>query len=168
MTEPRWLDRDEERLWLAFIRMRRTLDVAIDTQLAEAGLSAADYDVLAPLSESDGQTLRVRDLAIRIGWDRSRIAHQLRRMEQRQLLTRYDCSTDGRGTMVRLTDHGRSVITAAAPGHVETVRRVLFDQLDRDDRTRLTAIAERVVDAAGSAGLSRTGSRASTRRGAPT
>ncbi|MEV4138989.1 MarR family transcriptional regulator [Dactylosporangium sp. NPDC049742] len=157
MTEPRWLDRDEERMWLAFLRMRRTLDVAIDGQLAEAGLSAADYDVLAPLSESDGQVLRVRDLAAGIGWDRSRIAHHLRRMEQRGLVARSECRTDGRGTMVRLTEQGRAMITAAAPGHVATVRRVLLDQLDPDDLVRLTAIAERVVEVAGSAGTARTG-----------
>jgi len=167
MTGPRWLSDDEQRLWLAMIRMRRVIDVAVDTQLAEAGLSAADYDLLAPLSAVEGQTTRVRELAALVGWDRSRIAHQLRRMEERGLITRFECTTDGRGTMVRLTDRGRDTITAAAPGHVETVRRVLFDQLDERDVTALTAIAERVVNASGPIGTARTGSRAAARRSAP-
>ena len=167
MSGQRWLSASEHRTWLAFIRMRRSMDVAIDTQLAEAGLSAADYDVLAPLSESETQILRVRDLAELIGWDRSRIAHQLRRMELRGLVARSPSPAGGRGTMVRLTDQGREAITAAAPGHVAVVRQVLFAQLDEHDRERLTAIAERVIEAAGEAGASRTGSRASVRRSAP-
>ncbi|MFG3301886.1 MarR family winged helix-turn-helix transcriptional regulator [Micromonospora chersina] len=156
MTQPRWLNPEEQRLWLAFLRMRRAIDAAIDGQLAEAGLSPADYDVLAPLSQS-GEALRVRDLAALIGWDRSRIAHQLRRMEQRGLVARSGSTTDRRGTLVHLTDLGRTAITTAAPGHVETVRRVLFDQLDQHDLTGLTDIAERVADAAGLSGISRTG-----------
>jgi DNA-binding MarR family transcriptional regulator len=156
MTQPRWLNPEEERLWLAFLRMQRAIDVTIDGQLAEAGLSPADYDVLAPLSQR-GEALRVRDLAALIGWDRSRIAHQLRRMEQRGLVARSGSTTDRRGTLVHLTDLGRTAITTAAPGHVETVRRVLFDQLDQDDLTHLTDIAERVADAAGLPGISRTG-----------
>ncbi|MEU9741247.1 MarR family transcriptional regulator [Micromonospora chersina] len=156
MTQPRWLNPEEQRLWLAFLRMRRAIDVAIDGQLAEAGLSPADYDVLAPLSQS-GKALRVRDLAAQIGWDRSRIAHQLRRMEQRGLVVRSGSTTDRRGTLVHLTDLGRTAITTAAPGHVETVRRVLFDQLDQHELTQLTTIAERVADAAGLTGISRTG-----------
>ena len=140
-------------MWRAFLRMRRALDVAVDRQLAEVGLSTADYEVLVPLSEVEGRTLRVRDLAAGIGWDRSRIAHQLRRMEQRGLVCRFECATDGRGTMVRLTEEGYAAIAAAAPGHVATIRRLLVDQLDPEDVVRLTAIADRVV-AAGPPGTS--------------
>jgi DNA-binding MarR family transcriptional regulator len=151
MTEARWLTAEEDRMWRAFLQMQRALALAVDHQLAEAGLSAADFAVLVPLSETEDRALRVRDLAIGIGWDRSRIAHQLRRMEQRGLVSRFECPTDGRGTMVWLTDEGYAAIVAAAPGHVETVRRLLVDLLDAEDLARLTAIAERVVTATSSA-----------------
>ncbi|SCL17213.1 MarR family winged helix-turn-helix transcriptional regulator [Micromonospora inyonensis] len=149
MTEPRWLDEQESRMWRAYLRMHRAVEVAVDRQLSEAGISRPDYEVLVPLSEAEGRTMRVRNLAIWLGWNRSRIAHQLRRMEQRGLITRFECSADARGTMVRLTDQGYAAVVAAAPGHVETVRNVLVDQLDQDEIAQLTAIAERVVAAAG-------------------
>ncbi|WP_116076507.1 MarR family winged helix-turn-helix transcriptional regulator [Asanoa ferruginea] len=153
MTEPRWLDPQERRMWRGYLRMQRAVDVALGRQLAEAGISRPDYEVLVPLSEADGRTLRVRDLASWLGWDRSRISHQLRRMEERGLITREDCVSDARGTMVRLTDKGYEITVTAAPGQVDTVRRVLFDQLGPGEIDQLTTIAERVAGAAGYAHL---------------
>jgi DNA-binding MarR family transcriptional regulator len=74
-------------------------------------------------------------------------------MEQRGLITRSDCPEDARGTMVRLTDQGYDAVAAAAPGHVEIIRRVLIDLMDPDEMAQLTAIAERVAAAAGYAHL---------------
>ncbi|MGI5519894.1 MarR family winged helix-turn-helix transcriptional regulator [Micromonospora sp. CA-259024] len=153
MTEPRWLNPQERRTWRAYLRMQRAVEVAADRQFGAAGVSRPEYEVLVPLSEAEGRTLRVRDLARWLGWDRSRIAHQLRRMEQRGLVTRSDCPEDARGTMVRLTDQGYEAVAAAAPGHVEIIRRVLIDLLDPDEMAQLTAIAERVAAAAGYADL---------------
>jgi len=145
MTDERWLDDDESRMWRAFVRMNRAIAIAVERQFARAGLSSADYEILAALSETERHTLRVRDLGTWIGWDRSRLAHQLRRMEQRGLVTRSECAADGRGTMVHLTEPGLAAVTAVAPGHVEVVRRVFVDQLDADDIARLNAIADRVI-----------------------
>ncbi len=136
-------------MWRAFVGMRRALDLAVERQLAEAGLSTADYELLVPLSEAPGLVLRVRDLGRTVAWDRSRLAHQLRRMEQRGLVSRFECPTDARGTMVRLTDKGREVIESAAPGHVEAVRRHLVDLLTPDEIDAILRISERVIDASG-------------------
>ncbi len=136
-------------MWRAFVGMRRALDLAVERQLAEAGLSTADYELLVPLSEAPGLVLRVRDLGRAVAWDRSRLAHQLRRMEQRGLVSRFECPTDARGTMVRLTDKGREVIQAAAPGHVETVRRHFVDLLTSEEIDAIRRLSERVIDASG-------------------
>ncbi len=136
-------------MWRAFVGMRRALDLAVERQLAEAGLSTADYELLVPLSEAPGLVLRVRDLGRAVAWDRSRLAHQLRRMEQRGLVSRFECPTDARGTMVRLTDKGREVIELAAPGHVEAVRRHFVDLLTPDEIDAILRISERVIDASG-------------------
>jgi DNA-binding MarR family transcriptional regulator len=145
MTGPRWLDDDESRMWRAYVRMNHAIAIAVERQLTEAGLSSADYEILAALSEAEHHTLRVRDLGTWIGWARSRIAHQLRRMEQRGLVKRSECPADGRGIMVQLTEPGLAAVTAAAPGHVEIIRRVFVDQLGADDIVRLTDIADRVI-----------------------
>jgi DNA-binding MarR family transcriptional regulator len=153
MTEPRWLDARERRMWRAYLRMQRAIEVALVRQLGEAGISRTDFEVLVPLSEAENRTTRVRDLASWLGWDRSRISHQLRRMEERGLITREDCAEDARGTLVRLTDKGYEITVEAAPGQVETVRRVLVDLLEPDELDQLTTIAERVAGAAGYANL---------------
>lgn len=134
----------EARLWRTFLDMRRGLDAAIEGHLAGAGLSTADYQLLVPLSEAPAGELRARDLGRDVGWDRSRLSHQLRRMEQRGLLSRWDCPTDARGTMIGLTPAGRKAVEAAAPGHVATVRRYFIDLLSPAEIDTLTAVATRV------------------------
>ncbi len=139
MTEPRWLDESEAALWRGFLAARVAVDAAVERDLAGVGLSTADWQLLVPLSESPEDTLRARDLARVVGWDRSRLSHQLRRMEARGLLTRAECPTDARGTMVGLTPAGRALVVQAAPGHVATVRAVFVDVLDPDQAAALTA-----------------------------
>ena len=96
--------------------------------------------------------LRTRELGTEIGWDRSRLSHQISRMERRGLVAREECSEDGRGSMVRLTDTGRSAIEGAAPAHAETVRRYFFDRLSEEELDALTAVFERLL-----AGMERSG-----------
>jgi DNA-binding MarR family transcriptional regulator len=147
MAATRWLDDEEARAWRAFLQMRRELDSVLESQLTrDAGLSAADYALLVPLSEASGGQLRARDLARTVGWEKSRLSHQVRRMEQRGLIDRLQCPSDGRGSFVRLTDDGRRAVENAAPKHVETVRAVFFDQLSRSDVRALARMSERILD----------------------
>lgn len=143
--EPRWLDEREQRAWRAFLDLHRALALGIDRQLAENGLSGADYHVLVPLSESTGGGLRPRDLAATTRWDRSRLAHQLQRMEQRGLVARRKCADDRRGTIVALTDAGFEAVRRAAPGHVEWVRTHFIDLLTDEELDLLTTLSRRVV-----------------------
>lgn len=140
----RWLNEREARMWRAYLGMRRSIDQALDQQLAEFGLSSADYALLVPLSESADGVLRARELARAVGWDRSRLSHQLRRMEQRGLVTRFGCPSDARGTMIGLTDEGRRIVERAAPGHVATVRRHFVDRLTPEQVDQLAETCERV------------------------
>ncbi|MGH8878467.1 MAG: MarR family winged helix-turn-helix transcriptional regulator [Stackebrandtia sp.] len=146
MNDPQWLDEREQCLWRTWRQMYTDLDTALDRELAqESGLSGADYAVLVPLSEAPDGRLRARELRTEAGWDRSRIAHQLRRMEKRGLLVREDCTEDARGTMASLTAAGREAIEAAAPGHVAAVRRYFIDQLTDTEVDTLREVAERVL-----------------------
>jgi DNA-binding MarR family transcriptional regulator len=145
VTEPRWLDEREQRMWRAFGDMRRQLDSAMERQLNGESLSGADYHLLVPLSEAPGQRLRARDLRRVVDWDRSRLSHQIRRMEQRGLISREECPGDARGTVIRLTPEGRGAMESATPGQVETVRRLFIDQLTPEEIESLTSIAHRVL-----------------------
>jgi DNA-binding MarR family transcriptional regulator len=90
-------------------------------------LSLADYDVLVALSERGPQ--RINELGEVLGWEQSRLSHQLRRMRGRGLVSRHGSGDDRRGATVELTDAGDSALEAAAPGHVELVRSIVFDGL---------------------------------------
>lgn len=147
MTKPRWLDPQQAHVWRAYLSLNQRLAAALDDQLLrDSGLSTADYTVLVPLSEAPDGVMRARELGASIGWDRSRVSHHVRRMSERGLVVREECSEDGRGTMVRLTRAGRSAIEAAAPGHVAAVRRHVFDHLTRDELATLGAVFDRLID----------------------
>jgi DNA-binding MarR family transcriptional regulator len=145
-TEPAWLDETEARAWRGYMRMRTLLHAQILRELArEAGLSGPDYDVLSNVSEAPGRRARLGDLAARMAWSRSRLSHHITRMERRGLVTREDCTSDGRGAFVVLTDAGWRAIRGAAPGHVASVRRHFIDLLSREQLDALAEISRTVV-----------------------
>jgi DNA-binding MarR family transcriptional regulator len=145
-TEPQWLDEAEDRAWRGYMRMRTLLHAQIVRDLArESGLSGPDYDVLSNVSEAEGRRERLAALAARMAWSRSRLSHHITRMEQRGLVTREDCDSDGRGAFVVLTDAGWRAIQDAAPGHVASVRRHFIDPLSREQLDALAEISQTVV-----------------------
>ena len=147
MEATRWLTDEEMRAWRGHLRMSWLLDAAIARDLArDSGLSHPDYYVLVSLSETPEQRMRMSDLAAGILWSKSRLSHQIRRMEARGLVRREDCSSDGRGTFAVLTPMGLEAIQAAAPHHVESIRRHLLDPLTPEQVTALAGIAGVVTD----------------------
>lgn len=137
---------DQERAWRGYRRMRTLLDLRIARDLnQDSGLSEADYDVLSTLSERADAACRARDLAKHLLWSTSRLAHHVGRMERRGLVARQSSDDDGRGAVVTLTEKGRAVLRAAAPHHVESVRRHVVDLLDAEEIAVLGRIAEKVI-----------------------
>jgi DNA-binding MarR family transcriptional regulator len=146
MTEPRWLNADEQRAWRAYLRMVLLLDAEVARDLTrDSGLSMPDYHVLAAVSEAPDHRRRLSELANSIQWSASRLSHHVSRMQQRGLVTRAECSEDGRGAFVVITDKGMQAIRDAAPQHVESVRKNLIDVLSADQIKALTAISETVI-----------------------
>ncbi|MFF3855137.1 MarR family winged helix-turn-helix transcriptional regulator [Micromonospora sp. NPDC002575] len=147
MTGTRWLDDDQQRAWRAYLRMQAELAVRLGRQLqADSGLSFADYGVLVQLAEAPDGRLRPFELQRDLQWEQSRLSHHLGRMQRRGLVDREECPQDARGAFVALTATGRAAIEAAAPAHVDAVRRLVFDRLDPDEVRALERIATRVVD----------------------
>jgi DNA-binding MarR family transcriptional regulator len=145
VAQTEWLEEEQARMWRSYLDMQRDLERALERQLAEAGgLSSADYALLVPLSEAEDHRLRARDLGRLSGWDRSRLSHHIRRMEQRGLVSRHTCATDLRGTYIQIEDRGVEALKQAAPGHVETVRKYLIDQLTPAEVATMRHICERV------------------------
>jgi DNA-binding MarR family transcriptional regulator len=143
---PRWLDVREQAAWRAYLEMNAKLTARLNREMQEqSGISIADFSVLVQLSEHLDARMRVLELARALGWEKSRLSHQLTRMQQRGLIERSNCSEDRRGAFVVLTDRGRATVETAAPRHVESVRRYMFDELRPDQVDALGEIAQRVV-----------------------
>jgi len=124
---------DQRETWFAYMRVMLRLEYEMNHQLqAEADLSLADFHVLNALADSPGRRLQLTALAARIGWERSRVSHHVRRMSERGLLRREPSGTDARATDAVLTEDGLRALRAATPGHVARVRTLFFDGLDPD------------------------------------
>jgi DNA-binding MarR family transcriptional regulator len=143
----RWLDDDEMRAWLKLTGLMLKLAPALDSQLQrDSELTHFGYLCLAMLSETEDRTLRMSELATRANASLSRLSHVVTRLEGRGLVCREPSPASKRVTLVRLTEEGWRVLVAAAPGHVSTVRDLVFDDLDRDDVAALERIAGHIVD----------------------
>ncbi|HXZ69319.1 MAG TPA: MarR family transcriptional regulator [Streptosporangiaceae bacterium] len=147
----RWLSDEEQQTWRAFVGTCHAFFAAIDAQLQrDTGIPLAYYEILVRLSEAPGHTLRMSQLAEAAASSKSRISHAVARLEERGWIRRRDCPTDRRGQLAELTDEGYAVLVAAAPGHVEQVRRTLFDALTPGQAAQLREISGAIHDAVGS------------------
>ncbi|WP_309075680.1 MarR family transcriptional regulator [Paenarthrobacter sp.] len=146
MTQPRWLNADERRAWLALLSINTLLPSALDTQLQSAGkLSLFDYNVLAMLSETEGRYLSMSELAARTSASLSRLSHVVTKLQKRGWVERQAHPGDARVTVAHLTDAGMSTIVSLAPGHVESVRTLMLDSLSPEDVSDLARIGEKIV-----------------------
>jgi DNA-binding MarR family transcriptional regulator len=146
MSETRWLDESEQQAWRAFLTATRLLLGQLDRELqADAGMPHAYYEILVRLSEAPDRTLRMSELADHTQSSRSRLSHAVARLEDRGWVRRDSCPTDKRGFLAVLTDAGFEALAAAAPGHVEGVRKHLFDQLTPAQVLHLRRISEAML-----------------------
>jgi DNA-binding MarR family transcriptional regulator len=149
--EPRWLNTDEQHTWRESIQAWQWLLAAVDVQLQrDSGMPLAYYEILVRLSEAPDRSLRMTQLAEASSSSKSRVSHAVARLEERGWVRRMDCPTDRRGQIAMLTDQGFAALAAAAPGHVEQVRRVLFDALSAEQIKQLDEISAAILAQAAS------------------
>jgi DNA-binding MarR family transcriptional regulator len=143
---PQWLDDDEMRFWRSFIVTATLLESRLNRELVEAhGISHSDYTILVVLSETPGQQLRMSALAEVIASSKSRLSHQVARMERAGLIQRQECDSDGRGVLAVMLPKGRAVLEAAAPTHVRGVREHVISRLSADEQRTFAVALERVL-----------------------
>ena len=146
MTEVRWLDEHEQRAWraLQFMQLRLAGRLAADVG-STSDLSYADYLVLVALGDQPDGRARLFELAEVLGWEKSRLSHQVARMTGRGLVKKERCDGDRRGAFVVVSAPGRRAIEAAAPHHVAMVRRLFIDPLTPGELDAITSAAEKVL-----------------------
>lgn len=135
----------DQQAWESYQRMRLRLTARIARELAAtSGLSEADFEILGALV---GETAPVRPTVLGVGldWEKSRLSHQLRRMEQRGLISRNSCIEDGRGFEISITSDGRSAHAKAKEAYDSAVCRYVTQTLTAEQLQQLQSIAETVL-----------------------
>ncbi|MEV5494744.1 MarR family transcriptional regulator [Nonomuraea fuscirosea] len=143
--ELRWLDEDEQAAWTTLVSVLLTLPGALDAQLqADAGMTLYEYLVLSGLTYAPEGTMRLSDLALVTNGSQSRLSQVATKLERRGWLVRQRDPDDGRSTLAVLTPAGRAKVDQTSPGHVETVRRLIFDPLTAAQVRQMREINRRI------------------------
>ena len=144
--QPHWLTDEEQQAWRATVQLSQLLLRQLDRDLIAHGLNGRDYEILVDLSEAPEHRLRMTELADATSQSRSRLSHQISRMEKRGLVRRDDCEGDKRGTFAVLTKTGFEAIERVAPHHVENVRRHFIDRLSAQQQEEIRSSFQPIVD----------------------
>jgi DNA-binding MarR family transcriptional regulator len=147
LTDVSEVSEEDWGLWRDFVAMHRHLARELDRQLQrDAALSQADFFVMLALSEAPDRKLRTGELAELLAWEKSRVSHQVSRMESRGLLERTECDTDARGTWVGLTTEGRRILLGSMREHAAAIRRLFFDNLQQGEKAAIAGSSRRILE----------------------
>lgn len=154
-TATRWLTDAEQCAWRTHLDVSRLLMHQLEKDLQPFGLTNNDYEILVNLSEAEGHRMRMSDLATATLQSKSRLSHQITRMEATGLVRRVNCESDRRGLYAVLTDEGMDTMRKVAPHHVASVRENFIDLLPPEAlqalHTSLTPVAEHLRGTRGKA-----------------
>lgn len=111
------------KAWLGIFRVFQKMQREMDHVLDAAGISAAQFDVLANLGMSEGITQR--ELAERLLVTKGNVCGLLDRMEAAGLVERRTDAKDRRANRIHLTRVGRGALRRAFPPHLVLVQRCM-------------------------------------------
>lgn len=140
------LSESQKNIWASYQRMRLRLTERLNRELTQqTSLSEADFEILTALTESPDDTVRALALRCGLEWEKSRLSHQLKRMEERGLVIREECVEDNRGSVIRVTDLGRKLAAEARVCYEHAVQHYVIDVLTADQFEALGIISERIL-----------------------
>lgn len=135
MDDSTWLTDEQLAAWRRLMVLLNLLPGRLEETLQPLGLNFFEYGVLAMLSDAPDNTLRMSRLAALANASPSRLSHAAARLEGRGWIERRGCADDGRVTLASLTPDGIATLERVAPGHVASVKELVFNGLD-DDKVR--------------------------------
>ena len=113
-------------LFRALTLVARQLTVVVEQRLqADAGISLPEFEILSALAAAPDRRARAGALGQMLAWEKSRISHQVGRMERKGLIERFSCDDDLRGTWVGLTEDGSIAIASATPAYDAAIQAQL-------------------------------------------
>jgi DNA-binding MarR family transcriptional regulator len=147
MAQTRTLEPEEWELWDTFMRAQRLLARELERGLQrDSGISKAEFSVLVTLWRASGREMRVGELAESLDWDKSRVAHQLTRMENRGLVERTRYGADRRRAGIALTADGARTAESAILVHADNIRRHFLDPLTPEQSAVIRAWSAQTLE----------------------
>ncbi|XCB30753.1 MarR family winged helix-turn-helix transcriptional regulator [Arcanobacterium hippocoleae] len=141
-----WLNNAEQQAWRSILRGTAIMFERISADLeSDNELQINEYDILVHLSETEDGKMRMSDLAEAVVHSRSRLTHTVKRLENAGLVERCRCNEDRRGIICCLTAAGFKRLEEAAPNHVVSVRRHLFERLTQKEALEFGRLAAKLV-----------------------
>lgn len=140
-----WLTPEQQQVWRAYLGATARISRYLDADLRRFGLSLAEYEILANISEAKDRRLRMSELADAVQQSRSRLTHTVSRLEKAGRVRRTTCAADGRGVWAEITEEGYELLAHIAPEHVAAVRRILIDPVAPEDLEALHRVMKAVL-----------------------
>jgi DNA-binding MarR family transcriptional regulator len=141
-----WLSDAEQCAWRTYLDASKLLMHQLEKDLQPFGLTNNDYEILVNLSEAADKRLRMSDLAAATLQSKSRLSHQITRMENAGLVRRENCESDRRGLYAVLTEQGDEMMKKVAPHHVASVRKHFIDMMSTEELLGLRAALTPITD----------------------
>jgi len=139
------LNSEQLGVYFALMEVGSLLQYAVEEHLrADGDLSWVQFQILARLVDTPGGRVRMTDLADGVVYSRSGLTYQAGLLDKRGLITRSPSPDDERSVVVEVTDAGRELVARVLPGHVDSVRRMLFDAMTGGDLAVLGEVLGRV------------------------
>lgn len=151
-----WLSDEEAETWLNVWSFYSGMPTRLDAQLKrDAGISHYDFFAMQTMSRAENGCLRMSELAALAEMSLSHLSRVITRLEKKELVRRIPDPNDGRSTLVELTDAGWDLIREVAPGHINEVRKLVFDNLTPEENRQVGAAMKKIVEAMNLGGLAR-------------
>jgi len=135
----------DSKAWRAFHKIGTSLLPHLGRQITNhSGISGAEYVVLVALSESCLPNMNLNRLARVLGWEISRMSHQVSRMEEAGFIKKSRNADDSRCFDVSITAKGRKIAEAAIPLQSKEINHCFSQVLTQAQMKALIEISEAI------------------------
>jgi DNA-binding MarR family transcriptional regulator len=130
--------------WESLFRAQVTVMRALAAEFPSDIISLNEYDVLFNITRAPQRRLRLKDLNRTVLITQPSVSRLVDRLAARGLVAKSHDPTDGRGTIVAMTEEGFTLFRGVALTHVEAITRHVGHALSEDDLRQLMELCNRI------------------------
>ena len=135
----------DSKAWRAFHKIGTSLLPHLGRQITNhSGISGTEYVVLVALSELTVPSVNLNRLAQGLGWEISRMSHQISRMEETGFVKKSRNTDDSRCFDVSITAKGRKMAETAIPLQSKEINHCFSEVLTQAQMKSLIEISEAI------------------------